>query len=131
VSLAVHHRLVSADALEPTRGDVERMLERAITAGGLDGVIQHGHAVLELRPRGAEKGIALRELVRTRDARPVLMIGDDLTDEPALTLAESIGGIGVLVGSRERVSRASARLDDPSAVVALLERLATLLGSPR
>jgi trehalose-phosphatase len=131
VSLAVHHRLVPPEELEPTLAAVREVFDTAIADDDLDGVVQDGHAVIELRPRGADKGAALARLVTERDARPVLMVGDDLTDEPALELAERLGGIGVLVGTEERASSASARLDDPTRVVELLERLAALLGDDR
>ena len=127
VSIAVHHRLVPPDELEPTLSDVRTALEDAIALAGLDAALQAGHAVLELRPRGAEKGAALRRLVEERRSHPVLMIGDDLTDEPALAVAEASAGLGVLVGDEPRASSASARLDDPATVVRMLRTTARLL----
>jgi trehalose 6-phosphate phosphatase len=130
VSIAVHHRLVPPDELEPTLGAVRAALEQAITGMGLDAVIQDGHAVLELRPRGADKGAALLRLVEERGTPPVLMVGDDLTDEPALALAEHHGGLGVLVSAAPRASSASAHLDDPAAVVVMLGEIAQRLARP-
>jgi len=127
VSIAVHHRLVPADELGPTLRGVRQALGAAIADAGLDAIVQDGHAVLELRPRGADKGAALRLLVEERRAHPVLMVGDDLTDEPALAVAESCAGLGVLVGTEPRETSASARLDGPSAVVSLLRSIARLL----
>ncbi len=124
VTVAVHHRLVADDALEPTLTRVREALDRAATTGGH---VQTGKAVLELRPAGADKGAALRRLVGTRPDRSVVMVGDDLTDEPALAFAESQGGVGVLVAEDERMSAASARVADPEAVVALLDALAAAL----
>lgn len=128
VGLAVHHRLVPTEELEPTRHHVRMILERA--AAELDAIVQDGHAVLELRMRGADKGAALRVLVEERAAHPVLMVGDDLTDEPALALAEARGGLGVLVATGPRASSASARLEGPSDVVRMLETIARLLDHP-
>jgi trehalose-phosphatase len=127
VSIAVHHRLVPPGELEPTLGRIRTVLERAIVGSRLDAVVQDGHAVLELRPREADKGAALQRLVSERSARPVLMVGDDLTDEPALALAEALGGIGVLVAMTPRASSASVRLEDPAAVVTMLATIAHLL----
>ena len=144
VGLAVHHRLVPPDALDPTLTEVRALLER--TAAGSGGVVQEGKAVHELRPRGADKGAALHWLARRTGARPVVMLGDDLTDEPAIAAAEGMGGIGVLVlepsmtrtrdamddrserwDTTDAASAASASLEGPDAVVRFLEELADLL----
>jgi trehalose-phosphatase len=127
VSLAVHYRRVPDDGLGPMLLKVQHLLGDAVSSGGLDGVVQPGHAVLELRPSGADKGAALALLVEERDSAPVLMVGDDLTDESALALAETLGGLGVLVASGPRASAASARLEGPTQVVVLLREIARLL----
>jgi trehalose 6-phosphate phosphatase len=127
VSLAVHHRLVADTMLEPTLSAVLRLF--AAVARGSDGAahVQPGHAVLELRPSGAGKGVALMRLADELAASPVMMVGDDLTDEPAFEVAQARGGLGVLVSAAPRASAASARLSDPSEVVTLLGTLAPLL----
>jgi trehalose 6-phosphate phosphatase len=43
-------------------------------------VVEPGRMVLELRPPGVDKGAALSELLREREARSVLYAGDDLAD---------------------------------------------------
>ncbi len=130
VSIAVHHRLVPEDALEPTLTAVRELLAEAATAPP-GGHVQKGKAVLELRPAGAEKGAALRELLARRPGRCPVMVGDDLTDEPALAAAEAVGGVGVLVAEDPRATAASARLADPSDVVRLLVELEALLRRAR
>jgi trehalose 6-phosphate phosphatase len=124
VSVAVHHRLVRADALEPTLTRVHDLLLDAARSGGH---VQHGRSVLELRPEGAEKGAALRALHAARPGALVMMVGDDVTDESALAYAESTGGLGVLVAEEPRSSAASVRVIDPDAVVRLLVELAQAL----
>ena len=124
VTIAVHYRLVGDDALEPTLSRVSEALDRAAAAGGH---VQAGKAVLELRPAGADKGAALRQLSAGRPSGAVMMVGDDLTDEAALAFAESQGGSGVLVADAARETAASARVVDPSAVVTLLDALAAEL----
>ena len=124
VAVAVHHRLVPDEALEPTLSAVRTALE---DAAGTTGRVQEGKAVLELRPAGAEKGAALRTLAAARPDAFVVMVGDDRTDEPALAAAEALGGVGVLVDATGRPSAASVRVDDPAAVVALLVALAAAL----
>lgn len=120
VTIAVHHRLVADDALEPTLTRVRAALDRAATAGGH---VQAGKSVLELRPSGADKGAALRSLLERHEGGTAIMVGDDLTDEGALAVAEASGGLGVLVAESPRASAASARLPDPAAVVTFLEHL--------
>jgi trehalose 6-phosphate phosphatase len=122
VGIAVHHRLVSPDRREPTLSRVRQLLERAGT-----GTIQTGHAVIELRQTGADKGLALRRLIERFAGRAPVMVGDDATDEPALAAAEEVGGIGVLVAEEPRESAASTRLRSPREVVRFLELLGDLL----
>ena len=138
VAIAVHHRLVAPDALHPS---LERVRELLLVAardatpahggedegGGEGGDVLVGKAVLELRPAGADKGSALRWLAARSTARPVVMLGDDVTDEPALLAAEELGGVGVLVASRPGTTSASARLRDPDDVVEFLDLLAAHL----
>ena len=136
VALAVHHRLVPEDALHPQLERVQELLERAAALPGEDaagtraapgGHVQVGKAVLELRPAGADKGAALLRLATRSTARPVVMLGDDATDEPALRVAEELGGFGVLVSSTPRATAGSARLSDPDAVVTFIDALASHL----
>ncbi|WP_374367461.1 trehalose-phosphatase [Dongia sp.] len=53
----------------------------------------------ELRHRGAHKGAALRHLMQTSPfaGRRPLFIGDDVTDEDAITAAQALNGIGLRV----------------------------------
>lgn len=142
VGIAVHHRLVPDAELEPTLGAVRALLEAAAaepgaaSSSGPGGTVQTGKAVLELRPVGADKGAALLRLAvvpngdaAVRAQPQVLMVGDDATDEPALAVAERLGGVGVLVADARRTTAASARLDDPDQVVMLLDALADALAS--
>jgi len=66
-----------------------------------------GHAVVEARPRGADKGAALRSLAAHRPfagRRPVF-VGDDVTDEDGFRAAAEQGGYGVKVGAGASVAR--------------------------
>lgn len=60
-----------------------------------------GHCVHELRPRGRNKGVALKRLMRRPDfaGRWPLAIGDDRTDEDAFAAALALGGAAIRVGS--------------------------------
>lgn len=148
VGIAVHHRLVPDEDLEPTLSAVRTLLqaaadERSAAApSARAGHLQVGKAVLELRPAGADKGAALRQLAaihRRTDERGtdergaegagplVVMVGDDVTDEPALEAAEQLGGVGVLVADAPRETAGSARINGPDEVVLLLDALAAAL----
>lgn len=122
-SLAVHHRLAQPDSVDELLPRVEALLgDRA--AGDPGGTVLHGKAVLELRPRGVDKGAALaRVLAATPELVPVA-VGDDTTDEDAFRCAHEHGGQGILVADTARPTAAAARLDSPTAVVALLRALA-------
>lgn len=66
-----------------------------------DLIVQHGNMVVELRPHGADKGDAVRALMKETPfagARPIF-VGDDLTDEHAFAAVADMGGAGVLVGA--------------------------------
>lgn len=60
-----------------------------------------GHCVHELRPRGRDKGVALRRLMRRPGfaGRWPLAIGDDRTDEDAFEAALALGGGAIRVGA--------------------------------
>jgi len=128
VTIAVHHRLVPERELEPTLTRVRAVLDAAADPGGS---VLTGKAVLEIRPVGADKGAALRRIADAHPDTLVVMIGDDVTDEAALSVAESSGGVGVLVAHRPRSTAASVRLADPDAVVTLLRELARALRQGR
>jgi trehalose 6-phosphate phosphatase len=86
--------------------------------------VQGGDCVVELKPVGSSKGMAMQFLMGHlpfRGRRPVV-VGDDLTDEEAFAAASRIGGFGVVVGARTPTS-ARYRLPDPSAVHAWLALL--------
>lgn len=74
-------------------------------AAGLDVVI--GKKVVELRPPGADKGLALRMLSRCPpfQARTPVFVGDDATDEDGFAAATALGGYGVKVGLGQTQAR--------------------------
>jgi trehalose 6-phosphate phosphatase len=86
--------------------EVQDFAARLAEETGLE--LQQGKMVVELRPGGADKGDALRALMREPQfagARP-WFVGDDLTDEHAFEAAAALGGAGILVGpARATVAR--------------------------
>jgi trehalose 6-phosphate phosphatase len=99
-------------------------------------IVEPGRLVLELRPPGMDKGVALLEYVRGVSASAVLYAGDDLGDLPAFDAVdelrtEGVPGLLVCSGNNEVTrlrDRADLVVDGPPGVVALLRGLATRLG---
>ncbi|MBL1081844.1 trehalose-phosphatase [Streptomyces actinomycinicus] len=99
-------------------------------------IVEPGRLVLELRPPGMDKGVALTEHVRTTGARCVVYAGDDLGDLPAFAAVDELrtdGTPGLLICSgstevTELAERADLVVDGPEGVVALLRALAAQLG---
>ncbi|MFJ2726412.1 trehalose-phosphatase [Streptomyces collinus] len=98
-------------------------------------IVEPGRLVLELRPPGMDKGVALLDHVRATGAGAVLYAGDDLGDLPAFAAVEKLrsdGVPGLLVCSgsaevTELAERADIVVDGPEGVVALLRGLAAQL----
>ncbi|MGW3315219.1 trehalose-phosphatase [Streptomyces fungicidicus] len=95
-------------------------------------VVEPGRLVLELRPPGMDKGVALSEYAREIGAGSVLYAGDDLGDLAAFTAVDklrSAGVPGLLVCSgsdevTELRDRADLVVDGPPGLVRLLATLA-------
>ncbi|MFF0085677.1 trehalose-phosphatase [Streptomyces canus] len=98
-------------------------------------IVEPGRLVLELRPPGMDKGVALLTHVRELSATSVLYAGDDLGDLPAFSAVDdlrSAGTPGLLVCSgsdevTELRKRADLVVDGPGGVVSLLRALAERL----
>ena len=131
-ALAVHTRRAAdpAAALEQVRAPLLTLAaETALRA-------EPGRLVIELRPAGADKGVALTELARQRGRSAVMFCGDDLGDLPAFAAVrrmqgEGLPGIAVCSGSAE-VSGVAAEadlvVDGPEGVAALLAAIAAEIG---
>ncbi|WP_434591366.1 trehalose-phosphatase [Streptomyces sp. A5-4] len=126
-AVAVHTRRAADPqaAFEALRGPLAELAARH----GL--IVEPGRLVLELRPPGVDKGVALGEYVHEVDASCVLYAGDDLGDLAAFAAveklrAEGIPGLLVCSGTEvpELAERADLVLPGPAAVVELLGELA-------
>jgi len=115
VNLALHFR--SAPELRAEMQDAVRSL-----AGELGGEfeVQLGKMVVELRPTGKDKGVAIAEFLEEAPfrGRVPVFVGDDLTDEFGFELINRVGGHSVKVGEGESAAR--WRLPDSAAVRAWL-----------
>ncbi len=132
-SLAVHTRRLAdpAGALEALRGPLTQLAE------SVELRLEPGNLVLELRPPGIDKGVAMRRLVESSGARSVLYAGDDLGDLAAfraLQEARADGLFAVLVAARssgaaELVDAADIVVDDPAGVVTVLTALSDAIAA--
>ncbi|MFF5208044.1 trehalose-phosphatase [Streptosporangium sp. NPDC000396] len=88
--------------------------------------VEPGKFVLELRPPGMDKGMALRAFLEERQARSVLFAGDDLGDLAAFAAVRASGlpGVTVFSGSAELAVEADIVVDGPDGVMELLASIA-------
>jgi trehalose 6-phosphate phosphatase len=128
-AVAVHTRRAAdpQGALEALRGPLTALATRT----GL--TVEPGRLVIELRPRGTDKGVALKTLIAERSPHSVMFCGDDLGDAPAFGVvrglrASGIPGLTVCSGSAETAAELTAAadlvVDGPDGVIALLDGLA-------
>lgn len=121
-AFAAHFRL--APGMKNSAWTLMAELARSV---GDDWVLQEGKQVVELRPRGSDKGDALLEFMKL-DAfagRTPLAIGDDVTDEAMFAAANGLGGRSILVAENDRPSMATQRVSSPSLIRAWIERIAS------
>ncbi|MDJ0343958.1 trehalose-phosphatase [Streptomyces sp. H10-C2] len=135
-AVAVHTRRTDDPeaAFEALRGPLDELAARH----GL--IVEPGRLVLEMRPPGMDKGVALATYLREVGAGSVLYGGDDLGDLAAFDAVERLRGEG-LPGVRvcsgtasgevpaELVARSDIVVDGPAGVVDLLNALADALGA--
>lgn len=121
LSVALHYRAAPGRAQE---------LEFALQAAVEDFpalALQRGKCVLEIRPAGCGKDVAIRRLLSLPAfaGRTPLFAGDDATDEDGFRLVNALGGISIKIGTG--ASNAHYRLDGP----AELRDWLTALAKPR
>ena len=90
--------------------------------------VEPGRMVIELRPRGMDKGQALKTLLAERQSGAVMYVGDDLGDLAAFGAVRALRATGIpgltVCSSSAEVSALAAEadlvVDGPDGVVALL-----------
>lgn len=117
LSLALHYRRA------PRLAGYAHRLVRALAAasGGAYG-IQPGKRVVEIKPAGKDKGVAVLEFMQEAPfrGRTPVFVGDDSTDEQAFVTVNRLRGHSVKVGPGRTAAR--RRLRDVRAVRAWLEQ---------
>jgi trehalose 6-phosphate phosphatase len=124
-AIALHYR--QAPELEDACLDA---MSRAIRLA--DGMtLLRGKKVVEMKPRRADKGAAIRSFLEERQFRHrrPWFFGDDVTDESAFEAVQALGGVAVKIGDGETL--AAHRLPDPAAVRAWLGQAVGRLGAAR
>lgn len=115
-ALALHYR--QAPRLG---GYVHRTMQTLQRGLGDDWVLQPGKRIVELLPRGSDKGTAVEAFLAEPPfaGRVPVFVGDDLTDEHAFAIVNARGGYSVKVGAGRTIAR--WRLGDVGAVRTWLE----------
>jgi trehalose 6-phosphate phosphatase len=132
-SLAVHTRRLAdpTGALDRLRAPLTELAESTELR------LEPGNLVLELRPPGIDKGVALRRLLESTGARSILYAGDDLGDLAAFRAVEEHRKAGlraVLLATRssnatELIQAADIVVDDPTGVVTVLTALSDAIAA--
>lgn len=117
-SVAAHFR-----GLDPrSTSEIQQQLERRWRAASVSELMEYRpfNGGLELRAAGRTKGTAIEELltIAPGDTLPVY-IGDDDTDEDAFAILEG-RGIGIKVGPRDAVTKATGHVPDCETVRQIL-----------
>ena len=118
-AMAWHYRLVDPEFARYQLGELRRTLQERLRDEPVE--LLDGEQVLELRPRGVDKGRVVATAVRAAPSgATILAVGDDRTDED-LFAALPPDAVAIHVGGRESV--AQLRVRDWRDARALLERL--------
>ena len=102
LSLALHYRGA------PQLGDYARQVVAACQeTTGAEFCVLEGKRIVELKPAGRDKGMAIDEFMREEPfhARVPVFLGDDITDEYGFKMVNSLGGHSVKVGAGDTEAR--------------------------
>jgi trehalose 6-phosphate phosphatase len=122
LSLALHFR--QAPHLAQAANDIAATVAAELGDGF---ELQRGKMVIEIKPGGRDKGVAIEEFLREVPflGRTAVFVGDDFTDEYGFNVVNRLGGHAIKVGAGETVAR--WLLADASAVRSWLAQCAEAL----
>ncbi len=117
LSLAVHYRRAPRLAAY-----VHRLVHKLVTPLGTRYCVLPGKRILEVKPAGKDKGVAVQEFMQETPfrGRTPVFVGDDVTDEFGFKTVNRLDGHSIKVGPGRTVAR--WRLGDVEAVRAWLEQ---------
>jgi trehalose 6-phosphate synthase/phosphatase len=116
-SLAWHYRLSDPLYAEEEAARLKAAMADAFPHGEVEAV--GGRKVVEARPHGAQKGLAVAAVRDETPTARILAIGDDRTDEDMFATALAAGGLAISVGDHD--SRARLHVTGTADVRRLLE----------
>jgi len=116
-SFALHYRRAPRLA-----GYAHRLMRAQLPRLGSGWMVQRGKRVVELKPAGRDKGMAVLAFMSEEPfcGRTPVFIGDDVTDEFGFATVNSLGGVSVKVGAG--ATAAAIRVRDVRAVWEWLAR---------
>jgi trehalose 6-phosphate phosphatase len=102
-SLALHYRQA------PERAAALRRFVRRLAAAEPELHVLVGRKVVELQPRGADKGMAIEAFLREAPfaGRRPIFAGDDTTDEHGFAAVNALGGISIRIAAAETRGRST------------------------
>src|SRR6266702_4285303 len=108
-------------------GYAHRLVRSLVAGSGGAYGVQAGKRVVEIKPAGKDKGVAVLEFMQEEPfrGRTPVFVGDDSTDEHAFVTVNGLRGHSVKVGPGRTAAR--GRLRDVRAVRAWLEQRAAEL----
>lgn len=117
LSLALHYRGSPGLA-----ADAHRLMTEALAEAGPAFCLLTGKGIVELKPAGRDKGMAVQEFMQEAPfrGRVPVFVGDDVTDEFGFKMVNQLGGHSVKVGPG--LTEAQWRLRDVRSVRAWLAR---------
>ena len=118
LTLALHYRMLKTEKVEPIKRDFLQIVDQE-NNGGLE--IIDGANVLEVRPKGWNKGKAVQLALKDLGNVLPFYIGDDTTDEDAFRIIDS--GITVRVSNSREKTHAKFYLRNTDEVMIFLNWL--------
>ena len=121
LTLALHYRKAPQ-----RREEAEALVRQIVKDSGGALVLLDGKMVFELKPPGADKGLAIAAFMREPPfaGRLPVFAGDDVTDEAGFEMINEMGGVSIYIGRDARESAAKHAL---ASVTAVQDWLATLI----